>query len=416
MPAADEALRAEFRAWLGDHWDPGASLRQWWSDLARDGWAFPTWPAGLGGRGLDPAGAAAVADELARAGALGAPTGVAAWMGGPAVLEFGNPEQRDRLVPPVADGTELWCQLFSEPAAGSDLAGVRTRARRDGDEWVVEGQKIWTSTATVAARGILLARTDWDVPKHWGLSFFVLDLDQPGIEIRPIRQLNGEAHFNEVFLDGARVADRDRLGDVGAGWGVALSVLGYERTMAAAGAVRAGPDAGEKTGNLDRSVGEVMEALASLVSIEPPFPIGSAPELIALAQDQGRARDAVLRQDLARLWSMGECSRLTALRTRAAAEAGQAPGAASSVGYLAGVLRARRGRDLAFAILGTGGTLSGEEAPAGGEPAQMGLSSLAHGIQGGSEQIQRNIMGERILGLPREPQVDRDVAFRDLPS
>jgi len=280
----------------------------------------------------------------------------------------------------------------------------------------VEGQKIWTSTAAVADRGILLARTDWDVPKHRGLTFFVLGLDQPGVEIRPIRQLNGEAHFNEVFLDGARIADGDRLGDEGAGWAVALSVLGYERTMAAAGAVRAGPDAGERAGNLDRPVGEVMESLASLVSIEPPFPIGSAPELIALAQDQGRGGDPVLRQDLARLWSMGECSRLTALRSRAAAEAGQAPGPASSVGYLAGVLRARQGRDLAFSILGAGGTLAGEGAPAQGEPAQMGLSSLAHGIQGGSEQIQRNIMGERILGLPREPQVDRDVAFRDLPS
>ena len=412
----DLDLRAEVRAWIGRHWDLAVSLRGWWSDLAADGWAFPTWPAGLGGRGLDPSDAGMVAEELVSAGALGAPTGVAAWMGGPAVLEYGTDEQRQRLVPKVADGTELWCQLFSEPAAGSDLAGVRTRARRDGDEWVVEGQKIWTSTATVAERGILLARTDWDVPKHWGLTFFVLGLDQPGVEIRPIRQMNGESHFNEVFLDGARVSDRDRLGDEGAGWPVALSVLGYERTMAAAGTMRPGPDAGERAGHLDRPVGEVKESLARLVSIEPAFPIGSAPELIALARDQGRSADPVLRQDLARLWSLGECSRLTALRTRAAAEAGRAPGPGSSVGYLAGVLRARQGRDLAFDILGPGGTLSGDSAPAAGEPAQMGLSSLAHGIQGGSEQIQRNIMGERILGLPREPQVDRDVPFRELPS
>ena len=412
----DLDLRAEVRAWIGRHWDLAVSLRGWWSDLAADGWAFPTWPAGLGGRGLDPSGAGMVAEELASAGALGAPTGVAAWMGGPAVLEYGTDEQRQRLMPKVADGTELWCQLFSEPAAGSDLAGVRTRARRDGDEWVVEGQKIWTSTATVAERGILLARTDWDVPKHRGLTFFVLGLDQPGVEIRPIRQMNGESHFNEVFLDGARVSDRDRLGDEGAGWTVALSVLGYERTMAAAGTMRPGPDAGELAGHLDRPVGEVKESLARLVSIEPAFPIGSAPELIALARDQGRSADPVLRQDLVRLWSLAECSRLTALRTRAAAEAGRAPGPGSSVGYLAGVLRARQGRDLAFDILGPGGTLSGDSAPAAGEPAQMGLSSLAHGIQGGSEQIQRNIMGERILGLPREPQVDRDVPFRELPS
>jgi alkylation response protein AidB-like acyl-CoA dehydrogenase len=416
MPPAEGELREQVRAWLVENWRPEVSLRQWWAGLAGAGWAFPSWPAGLGGRGLGPAGAAAVSEELEAAGALGPPTGVASWMGGPAVLEHGTADQQRRLVPAVASGAELWCQLFSEPAAGSDLAGIRTRARRHRDQWVIEGQKIWTSTATVAERGILLARSDWDAPKHRGMTFFLLEMDQPGIEIRPIRQMNGEAHFNEVFLDGARVSDSDRLGAEGAGWAVALSVLGYERTMAAAGAMKPGPDAGAKAGHLDRTVAEVLERLASLVSIEPAFPIGSAPELIELAGDQNRRDDPVLRQELVRLWSLGECSRITSMRTRTAAEAGQPPGPGSSVGYLAGVQRARRSRDLAFAILGMGGTLCGAEAPAGGEPVQMGLSSLAHGIQGGSEQIQRNIMGERILGLPREPQVDRDVPFRDLPA
>ncbi len=410
------AAGAEVRAWLDAHWDPAQTLGQWWSALAESGWAFPAWPVGLGGRGLGPSSAGVVRDELDRAGALGPPTGVAAWMGAPVVLEFGDDQQRGRLVPPVARGDELWCQLFSEPAAGSDLAGVRTRATRDGDGWIVEGQKIWTSTATVAERGILLARTDWDVPKHRGLSFFILPMDQPGVEVRPIRQLNGESHFNEVFLDGARADRADLIGGEGNGWAVALAVLGHERTMAAAGTMRPGPDAGSKAGNLDTPVGDVLERLSELVSIEPPFPIGSAPELIGLAQRRARAAEPVLRQDLTRLWSLGECSRLTALRSRAAAELGRTPGPESSVGYLAGVARARLSRDLVFDVLGSAGALDGPAAPEAGEPVNMALSSLAHGIQGGAEQIQRNIIGERILGLPREPQVDRDVPFRELPA
>ena len=422
------SLAAEVREWLASHWDPALTVRQWWSELAQSGWAFPSWPAGLGGRGLGPAAAGMVREELDRADALGSPTGVAAWMGAPVVLEFGDDRQRRRLVPPVARGEELWCQLFSEPAAGSDLAGVRTRATRanrapqsaqatrDGDGWVIDGQKIWTSTAAVAERGILLARTDWDAPKHRGLSFFILPMDQLGVEVRPIRQLNGETHFNEVFLDGARVDGADLIGGEGNGWAVALAVLGHERTMAAAGTMRPGPDAGSKAGNLDTPVGEVLERLSELVSIEPPFPIGSAPELIDLAQERGRGTDPVLRQDLTRLWTLGQCSRLTALRSRAAAELGRTPGPESSVGYLAGVARARLSRDLVFDVLGPAGTLDGPGAPEGGEPVNMALSSLAHGIQGGAEQIQRNIIGERILGLPREPQVDRDVPFRELPA
>ena len=409
-----EALRAEVAAWLDRSWDPEATLGEWWAALAEAGWAFPAWPAGLGGRDRDVG--AVVREEMDRAGMLGPPTGVGAWMGGPVVLEFGDDDQRRRLVPPVARGEELWCQLFSEPSAGSDLAGVRARATRDGATWRVDGQKIWTSTAQVADRGILLARTDWDVPKHRGLAFFVLPMDQPGVEIRPIRQMNGESHFNEVFLDGAVVSDADLIGGTGHGWSVALAVLGHERTMAAAGAMRPGPDAGVRAGNLGRPVGEVLERLAELVSIEPAFPIGSAPELVALARSRDRAADPVVRQDLARLWSMGECGRLTGLRAQAAAAQGRAPGGESSAGYLAGVGRARLARDLVFAVLGPAGGLSGPGAPEGGEPVQMALSSLAHGIQGGSEQIQRNIIGERILGLPREPQVDRDVAFRDLPA
>ena len=414
------AAASEVRDWLAAHWDPAKTLRQWWDALVESGWAFPTWPAGFGGRGLGPAAAGVVREELDRAGALGPPAGVAAWMGAPVVLEFGDDQQRRRLVPPVARGEELWCQLFSEPAAGSDLAGVRTRATREtagsGGSWVIDGQKIWTSTATVAERGILLARTDWDVPKHRGLSFFVLPMDQPGVEVRPIRQLNGESHFNEVFLDGARVDDADLIGGEGNGWAVALAVLGHERTMAAAGTMRPGPDAGSKAGHLDTPAGEVLDRLSELVSIEPPFPIGSAPELIGLAKGRGRGADPVLRQDLVRLWSLGQCSRVTALRCRAAAELGRTPGPESSVGYLAGVARARLSRDLVFDVLGPAGALDGPSAPEGGEPVNMALSSLAHGIQGGAEQIQRNIIGERILGLPRDPQVDRDVPFRELPA
>jgi len=410
----EEALRAEVRAWVEANWDPDLTVRGWWARLADSGWAYPTWPVGSFGRGLDQEAAAVVADELARAGVLGPPHNQAQTMGAPVLLDFGTPEQRERWLRRLATGEEAWCQFFSEPGAGSDLASVQTRAERDGDEWVVNGQKVWTGGAQYSDRGILVARTDPDKPKHRGLSFFVIDVDQPGIEIRPLRQMNHAAHFNEVFFTDARVPDANLVGGLDNGWAVAMATLAYERSAYAAGAVRLRTvTPGRKAGFLDLTV---RDALARLDELDEhalePFPLGDTAAMVALAREHGRDRDPVIRQRIAELHAIAETARLTALRARANARAGRAPGPESSLGYLLGVTIARRTRDLALEIVGAGGMLEGRDAPRDGAVAQMALSAQVHGIQGGTEQIQRTILGERVLGLPKEPVVDRDVPFR----
>ncbi|MGI9595427.1 MAG: acyl-CoA dehydrogenase family protein, partial [Acidimicrobiales bacterium] len=260
MAALDD-LRDEVRSWLAANWDPDLTVREWWSLLADAGWQFPTWPEGLGGRALTAAEGRAVSAEVVEAGALGPPFSLGQVMGGPVVIQQGSDEQRARLVPELAKGAEAWCQFFSEPEAGSDLAGLRTNAEKDGDEWVINGQKVWTSGALAAHRGMLVARSSWDVPKHRGLSYFIIDVDQPGIEIRPLRQMNGQAHFNEVFFTDARVSDDNLIGGEGNGWASAVATLAFERSGLSnrvPGLSVALP--GEKGGVLDRPAGEVAGA------------------------------------------------------------------------------------------------------------------------------------------------------------
>jgi alkylation response protein AidB-like acyl-CoA dehydrogenase len=319
-------------------------------------------------------------------------------------------------MPALATGAENWCQFFSEPGAGSDLAGVQTRAVRDGDQWVVKGQKVWSSGARDADRGILVARTDTDLPKHRGISFFVIDVDQPGVELRPIRQMNGEAEFNESFFTDAVVPHANLIGGVNNGWAVTVASLMHERATYAAGddLGRAAARPGRKPGLLDLSVREVLARQATAPRGHFAFPMGSSEAMISLAREFGRDRDPVIRQRIARLHILSEVTRFTALRAKAAMTTGRPPGPESSLGYVAGVQIARMSRDLALDILGAHAMLLGADAPRGGMVQLMALSTLSHGIQGGTEQIQRNILGERVLGLPKEPQIDRDLPFRDL--
>jgi len=291
---------------------------------------------------------------------------------------------------------------------------LQTRAVRDGDEWIVNGQKVWNSGTQTAERALLVARTDGNVPKHRGLSFFVIDVEQPGIDVRPIRQLNGHAEFNETFLTDARVPDASIIGGLDNGWAVTMATLANERSSYAAGAdYGMGPAPGRRNGMLDRTVREAIEQTVSRRR-QTGFPLGSPPAMIALAREFGRTGDPVIRQRIARLHCLTETAKWTAARAKAAAAAGRSPGPESSLGYVAGVLIARLSRDLGLEIVGAHGMLADGDAPRGGDVAMMALSSLVHGIQGGTEQIQRNILGERVLGLPKEPQVDRDVPFREL--
>jgi alkylation response protein AidB-like acyl-CoA dehydrogenase len=403
-------LRHEVRAWVDRQWDADLTLREWWRRLAESGWGFPAWPGNWFGKDLPPLAAEAVGDELAAAGVIAPPGGVGTSMGAPVLFDFGTEEQQQRWVPALARGEEGWAQFFSEPNAGSDLAGVQTRATRDGDDWIINGQKVWNSGTRQASRAILVARTDVDVPKHRGITFFVLDLEQPGVEIRPIRQMNGREEFNETFLTDAVVSDDDRIGPVNGGWAVAMAVLTQERSRFAGGGSAAARvlDRGAGSPFLDVTVGDLLARTDIWTKPANALPIGTVERVVELARTHDRLHDPLIRQRIAGLHAFSEALRFTAERGRAAAAAGRGADAASSVGYLGGVHLVRRYRDLVGDIAGPHALLDDSDA------CTSILTAPAHGIQGGSEQIQRNVIGERLLGLPREPQTDRDLPFRDL--
>jgi alkylation response protein AidB-like acyl-CoA dehydrogenase len=401
---AEDAHRAAL-AWFRTNWDPRQPLRDWWQLLADSGWGFPTWPEAFFGKGLDAAGGKAVARARREVGAFGGPQGIATMMVAPTLMEVGTPAQQQRYLPALANGTEIWCQLFSEPGAGSDLAGVQTRAVRDGDEWIVTGQKVWTSGGHYAKWAILVARTDSDVPKHAGLSFFLIDMDQPGVEVRPLRQMTGTAEFNEVFLTEARVRHDDLVGELGGGWGVALRLLGHERDSLDADA-----DVSGIQGDLDLGApaGSFVGGGANPGADDGtgPFALtqgqGAMDLVTELLADAGRNGDALARQ-----WAASVATQVRLARYNA----GSLP---ASAGKLAATKLLREVRDLSLRLLGPGGTLTGPDAARAGLVADMALLSPGLSIAGGTDEIQRNIIGERDLGLPPEPRVDKHVTFREL--
>jgi len=255
---AYEAAKEEALSWLTTNWDPALSVRDWWARLADSGWGFPSWPTEWFGRGLSADATAGVRSAYAAAGVLPPPTGLGQLLGAPMLLVHASEEQKARFLPALARGEEAWCQFFSEPGSGSDLASAQTRAVHGDHGWTVNGQKVWTSGAQWSDRGMLLARTNRDVPKHHGLSFFIIDLNQPGIQVRPLHQMNGDHGFNEVFFTDAHV-DADRLvGEAGGGWSVAVTVLMFERLMGAVPSVMPGA----KGGNLHTPAGAAAERAA----------------------------------------------------------------------------------------------------------------------------------------------------------
>ena len=225
----------ELTTWLEENWDPDLTVAAWWERLGMAGWSAPTWPIEWYGKGLSRDEANTVSHTIVEFGALLGPGGLGLLLAGPTIVAHGTDEQRHALLPDIVTGRKAWCQLFSEPGAGSDLAGLQARAERDGDEWIVNGQKVWTSGAQVADLGMLLARTDADVPKHAGISYFAFDMDQPGVDVRPLREMTGRALFNEVFLTDARVPDAELIGGLNNGWKVANTTLANERSGLGAG-------------------------------------------------------------------------------------------------------------------------------------------------------------------------------------
>jgi alkylation response protein AidB-like acyl-CoA dehydrogenase len=410
-PADAAEVLAELRQWIAASWDPELSLARWRAMLADSGWACPAWPREWCGRSLSPGLALAVTGELAAAGVPGPPEGVGPALAAPAILEHGADDLKRRLVRPTITGEVTWCQLFSEPGAGSDLAGLATRAERDGDGWLVTGQKVWSTGAATADFGLLLARTDPGVPKHRGITCFVLPIRQSGIEVRPLRQMNGHASFNEVFLDGARIPPGNVIGDPNDGWGVALAILAHERRLAALPAAAPAGAAGRAW----------REATAERIAAAEPhkwYPqrAGRPDLVIERARAAGKAGDPMVRQEIARLMTMVWAARWTAARAAAARAAGRPPGPEGSLGKLASSTIARQSARVHAMISGASGMLTGPQSPLNGTIAEILVSVPAISIAGGTDEIQRTIIGERILGLPKEPDVSRDVPFREVPT
>jgi alkylation response protein AidB-like acyl-CoA dehydrogenase len=412
MPDAGD-VRGEVEAWLDENWDDRLTVRMWWSRLARAGLSHPMLAAPYG-RGYTRAQANEVVAALRAKGAMGAPAGVGTMLALPTVLAHGTPEQVTLFVPRLIDGSDAWCQLFSEPNAGSDLAGLQTRAERDGDEWIVTGQKVWTSTGQIADYGILLARTDPTAPKHQGLTYFLLPMRQPGVDVRPLREMTGRAVFNEVFLDGARVSDSLRLGDIGAGWVVANTTLMHERAgigSGSSGLSRAAP--GTVAGHLDRACADFLKGPSRQASQNYVSP-NLVKRMIELARGRGVLEDATVRQAIADLHSRMQIIIWSAQRDKGAGSG--RTGVEGSLAKVAMTQALLRCRELGCRILGADAQLWGREAATDGWLQELVVFSPAPAIYGGTDEIQRNIIGERGLGLPKEPGHPRQTPFKDLPA
>ena len=384
----EAAFRAEAHAWLAAHAEPRtdetappATLtdafsaeerahvrrsKEWQATLYDGGWAGITWPKEYGGRGGTPMQAAIFAQEQARFDVPGSIFSQGIGMAGPALMAHGSETQKDRFLPPMLRGDEVWCQLFSEPGSGSDLAGLVTRAEPDGDQWIVNGQKVWTSSAHYSDFGILLARTGEVADRHRGISYFLLDMRSPGVEVRPLRQITGSAHFCEVFFTDVAIPDANRVGPVNGGWAVAMTTLTSERSL------------------ISTLGGDRFSRLA------------------ALARSAGGASDPVARQALVDVYIRLELVKYLGWRQLTAMSKGLPQGPESSVAKLALSVTLGRMGDLIMSLRGAGGMVSSDDPQVSYLDSQF-LGQWSSRFGGGTEQVQRNIIGERILGLPREP-------------
>jgi alkylation response protein AidB-like acyl-CoA dehydrogenase len=382
----ESALRSEARAWLeanfpawreeAGHPDryTGEHRRLWHRRQFEGGWGAPSWPAEYGGRGFGPVETAIWAEEKARVGA-NIPFNVAGFgMAGPTIIAHASDEQKKRYLPAILAGDEIWCQLFSEPGAGSDLAALTTRATRDGDSWIVTGQKVWSSSAYEADFGILLARYDFDRSKHEGLIYLICDMRAPGVDIRPLRQMSGEAEFNEVFLNDVRIPDENRIGEPGDGWRIAMTTLMFER----------------------------MSIGAATAGYTFPFE-----KLVELAVARGRP-DSLVRQELARIYTRTKILDLLNARVLSKLRKGEIPTAEGSILKIALADLVTESAKLGVRLVGGDGLVMKD----GGPQLEL-LQAPAFHIGGGTDEVQRNVVAERVLGLPRDERPDKDKPFTE---
>ena len=355
--------------------------RDWQQIKYEQGWAGLTWPKEFGGQGLSGIMDGIFKEEEAQRISASGVFSVGIGMTGPTIIAHGTQQQQDVYLPRMLKGEDIWCQLFSEPGAGSDLGGLRTTAVRDGDEWVINGQKVWTSGAHNSNWGILLTRTDPEAVKHRGITYFLVDMNTPGIEIRPLVQITGVAHFNEVFLTDVRIPHENVLGEVNGGWAPIMTTLANERTHIGGGAGRR-----------------------------------SAQDLMELARRTGMADDRVTRQQLAKVVTQMELLKYLGYRTRTAASKGEPPGPESSIMKLSVSLLSYEVGNLVLAMCGANGMLAQADGVDGGMWVQDFLSQWGVRIGGGTDNIQRNTISEKVLGLPAEQRVDKGIPFKDIPT
>jgi len=407
----NDEIRAALESWLEDNWSPQLSLMEWRNILVDGGWAAPHWPQAWFGKGFDAEQAQVVRTvfrerNIVPAASIG-PRGLAS----ETILAHGTDGQKTRYLRPILTGEHAWCQLFSEPGSGSDLAGASTKAELKDGRWIVNGQKVWNTSAHHADFGILLARTDFDLPKHQGLSYFLIDMHQPGVEVRPLKQMNGHASFNEVFMSDAVVSADDLLGGEGNGWAVAATTLSYERQ----GFRRSRSVAFdiEQPGRIYQEYAKELE-----IANEPytwyPQREGRVDLILARARETGAISDPAVRQEIAKLLSMQQAHALAA----ASAEAKRKSGSneivpAGSIGKLAASVIARQAAHVHTMISGADAMTAGPDSATDGVIAEVLVSVPAISIAGGTDEIQRNIIAERVLGMPKEIRSDTG-PFRDI--
>jgi alkylation response protein AidB-like acyl-CoA dehydrogenase len=412
MSSIDEAaLRREVRAWLAEHWEPSAPLVEWRGALADSGWGMPHWPQRWYGRDLPVHVLPAINDEFVAAGAVGVAGTGPRMLAAVTLLAHGNDAQKTRYLRRILTGEDGWCQLFSEPGSGSDLAGATTRADFDGKHWIVNGQKVWTTSAHHADYGLLVARTNWDAPKHQGISYFVIDMHQPGVEVRPLKQMNGHASFNQVFFSDAVVEADAMIGSRDNGWPVAMTTLAHERRMTI-GISGATPEG--RQGRIYQEVQAETE-----IANEPyrwyPQRAGRVDLAVPRAKATGAWRDPLVRQEIAKLLTLSRSAAWTARRAAAAQQQGRPQGPEGSLGKLAGSLVARQAARVHTLIAGANAMLAGHDGALDGVIAEILVSVPATSIAGGTDEIQRNIIAERVLNMPKEPRADTG-PFRDVPK
>jgi alkylation response protein AidB-like acyl-CoA dehydrogenase len=408
----EAAVRAEVRAWLEANWNPELGLIEWRNKLIDSGWGVPGWPKEWYGRDLPPGLVPVVEEEIQRSGAIGVAKAGIRTLAAATILAHGTTLHKEKFLRRILTGEDTWCQLFSEPGSGSDVAGAVTRAELSGNKWVVNGQKVWTTSAHHADYGLLLARTDWDKPKHKGLSYFIIDMHQPGVKAQPLKQMNGHASFNQVFLTDAEVMPEFLVANVGDGWAVTTTTLMHERR--GADALRSWAVGSDRKG---RAYDEERAEIATVMEPYKWYPqrAGRVDLILPRARETGRIDDPVVRQEIAKVLIMSKSAEWLARRARTAQELGRPQGLEGSLGKLISSNVARAAARVHTQISGADALLTGDDSPMKGVIAEILVSVPATSIAGGTDEIQRNIIAERVLKMPKEPSIDTDKPFRDVP-